>query len=109
MDEFLLEIFIFGERTDGRASIRWSERGVCWDHKRGGIKWGICEGNSNDIGTCVFHSSGLAHSLLQKEPKQYSVCIRGLEFAWHQELGLRDWSGPRVWDREGRNLQARRF
>jgi len=27
MDEFLLEIFIFGERTDGRASIRWSERG----------------------------------------------------------------------------------
>jgi len=27
MDEFLLEIFIFGKRTDGRASIRWSERG----------------------------------------------------------------------------------
>lgn len=27
MDEFLLEIFIFGERTDGQASIRWSERG----------------------------------------------------------------------------------
>jgi len=27
MDEFLLEIFIFGERTDGRASIRWDERG----------------------------------------------------------------------------------
>jgi hypothetical protein len=30
MDEFLLEIFIFGERTDGRASIRRSERGFAW-------------------------------------------------------------------------------
>jgi hypothetical protein len=43
MEEFLLEIFIFGERTDGRAGIRSSGGGGAG----GGFAWIIREKASN--------------------------------------------------------------